>query len=286
MGAASRCWEPTVQRAQFIRFGTPEQRVDEVVVYGSQLIGMAGTGTIRKVILVDMADTHVQDGSSWGLGLNVAESALKSITLGVKGGDSSNVRGGKAYFHVPGVTILEPIERITPKEYDRRYGLTVTKHMTPAGQTAGAWDAAYSGRLELGEDSVGFEVPNALIPGQATHTTSQRLTHQDIQKYLNELGKRKVSKDEALNEMGKHIRDLEESGAHEEVLEQWQEQYESMVDQLTTDPTDITRDDPWTQYDEEPSVASAAAAAAPATAQPAAAAKFTLPEVVNSDVTV
>ena len=179
-----RTWEQTKQTAKFIRFGTPEHPVEEVVVYGSQLIGSIGTGVIKKLILVDKADTHAQDGGSFGLSVNVAEvakrgvSAISSLSMGVKGGDSSRVEGGKAYFSVPGVTILEPIERVSVAEYDRRYGVRVTQHYTPEGQTPGAYDPAMSGEVDLGEHTAGFEMPNAFVPGRHTETTSQRLTRQ------------------------------------------------------------------------------------------------------------
>ena len=184
-----RTYVPTRQTAQFMRFGTPGHPVDELVIYGSQLKGGMGTGTIRKLILVDKADTHAQDGASWNASASLKDlgkagwDAVSSFGAGVKGGDSSKVVDGKAEFSCPGVEILEPIERITAETYDRRYGVNLTKHFTSTGDAAGAAAAyapAYSGRLELGEDSVGFELPNVMFH-EKTETTSEQIARRDAE---------------------------------------------------------------------------------------------------------
>ncbi|QOL19459.1 HNH endonuclease signature motif containing protein [Candidatus Bodocaedibacter vickermanii] len=181
-----RTYVPTRQTAQFMRFGTPGHPVDELVIYGSQLKGVMGTGTIRKLTLVDKADTHAQDGASWNASVSLKDlgktgwDAVSSVGAGVKGGDSSKVVDGKAEFKCDGVEILEPIERITAETYDRRYGVNATKHFTSAGDAAAAYAPAYSGRLELGEDSVGFELPNVMFH-EKTETTSQQITRRDAE---------------------------------------------------------------------------------------------------------
>ncbi|QOL19455.1 hypothetical protein [Candidatus Bodocaedibacter vickermanii] len=183
-----RTYVPTRQTAQFMRFGTPGHPVDELVIYGSQLKGVMGTGTIRKVILVDKADTHAQDGASWNASVSLKDlgktgwDAVSSVGAGVKGGDSSKVVDGKAEFKCDGVEVLA-IETITAETYDRRYGVNLTKHFTSAGDAAGAAAAyapAYSGRLELGEDSVGFELPNVMFH-EKTETTSEQITRRDAE---------------------------------------------------------------------------------------------------------
>ncbi|QOL19461.1 hypothetical protein [Candidatus Bodocaedibacter vickermanii] len=183
-----RTYVPTRQTAQFMRFGTPGHPVDELVIYGSQLKGVMGTGTIRKLTLVDKADTHAQDGAGWNASVSLKDlgqtgwDAVSSVGFGVKGGDSSKVVDGKAEFKCDGVEVLA-IERITAETYDRRYGVNLTKHFTSTGDAAGAAAAyapGYSGRLELGEDSVGFELPNVMFH-EKTETTSQQITRRDAE---------------------------------------------------------------------------------------------------------
>lgn len=146
-----RKYIPTRQTAQFMRFGSPGHPVEELVLHGSQLIGKMGTGTIRKLILVDKVDTHKQDGASWNVSASLKDlakagwNAVKSIGFGVKGGSSSKVEEGKAYFSCPGVEILETIT-IKAEEYDRRFGVNLTKHFTPDGESASAFAPAYSGQ--------------------------------------------------------------------------------------------------------------------------------------------
>lgn len=87
---------------------------------------------------------------------------------------------------------------------------------------------------------MGIEIPNVMIPGQRTEITSQQITRRDIEAYLAQLSEQRLSNDEFLNEMARHMRQLEEGGAHEDLLDQWKEQYEEFVNALTTDPVDIT----------------------------------------------
>ena len=61
--------------------------------------------------------------------------------------------------------------------------MNLTKHFTSTGDAAGAAAAyapAYSGRLELGEDSVGFELPNVMFH-EKTETTSEQITRRDAE---------------------------------------------------------------------------------------------------------
>jgi hypothetical protein len=168
-------FEPVTYRFQVLRI--PHTRV--LYIFGGCIIADIGIGEIDKVVYVHQGDTHAQDGSSFGLTVDlkaVAETfagntgaalaIVKGVTVGSRSGSMLVVRGGKAVFRAPGM-VVHDVEEINLKEYDRRMSRTTTVYnpISLEGEASASGDLLSTHSM-YGERESGFSIPNSAL-GQA-----------------------------------------------------------------------------------------------------------------------